>query len=70
MMEKGTQDTLRIYDVLDEKGIEHKRLSLKELYMLNHSYYACIFETVLHDYTKEGALQATHTLVEFPTAGW
>ena len=70
MVEKEVQDTLKMYDVLDEKGIEHKRLSLKELHMLNHAYYACIFETVLHDYTKEEAIQTTHTLVEFFTAGW
>ena len=28
------------------------------------------FETVLHDYTKEEAIQTTHTLAEFITAGW
>lgn len=70
MAEREVQDTLKMYDALDEKGIEHKRLSMKELHMLNHAYYACIFETVLHDYTKEEANQAARTLVEFFTAGW
>ncbi len=70
MVEKEVQDTLRVYDALDAKGIAYKRLSLKELHMLNHAYYSCIFETVLHDYTEEEALQSTHTLAEFFTAGW
>lgn len=70
MVEKEVQDTLRVYDALDAKGITYKRLGLKELHMLNHAYYSCIFETVLHDYTKEEALQSTHTLAEFFTAGW
>lgn len=70
MVEKEVQDTLKMYDVLEEKGIKYKRLGLKELHMLNHAYYSCIFETVLHDYTKEEAIQTTHTLAEFITAGW
>lgn len=70
MVEREVQDTLKMYDALDAKGIAHKRLGMKELHMLNHAYYACIFETVLHDYTKEEAVQTTHTLAEFFTAGW
>lgn len=70
MVKKEVEDTLKLYDALDAKGIQYKRLGLKELHMLNHSYYSCIFETILHDYTKEEAIQSTHTLAEFFTAGW
>ncbi len=70
MVEKEVEDTLKVYEALDANGIKYKRLTLKELHMLNHSYYSCIFETVLHDYTKEEALQTTKTLAEFFTAGW
>lgn len=70
MVDKEVRDTLKMYEALDAKGIEYRRLTLKELHMLNHSYYSCIFEIVLHDYTKEEAIQSTHTLAEFFTAGW
>lgn len=70
MVDKEVQGTLKMYEALDAKGIEYRRPGLKELHMLNHSCYSCIFETVLHDYTKEEAIQATYTLAEFFTAGW
>ena len=70
MVEREVADTFKMYEMMEAKGIPFKRLTKKELHMLNHSYYSCIFETVLHDYQKEEALQCTHTLAEFFTAGW
>ena len=70
MVEREVNDTLKMYETMEEKGISFKRLTKKELHMLNHAYYSCIFETVLHDYNKDEALQCTHTLAEFFTSGW
>lgn len=70
MVEREVADTFKMYETMETQGISYKRLSKKELHMLYHAYYSCIFETVLHDYQKDEALQCTHTLAEFFTAGW
>ena len=70
MVEKEVEDSLKLYDIMDSRGIPFHKLSLKEMHMLYHAYYSCIFETVLHDYTLEEALQCTHSLAKFFTAGW
>lgn len=70
MVEQEVADTSRVYEALETKGIEFERLEEKELHMLNHAYYSCIFETVLHDYSKDDALKCTKTLAKFFTAGW
>ncbi len=70
MVQKEVEDSLKLYDIMEQKNIAFRRLSMKEMHMLYHSYYSCIFETVLHDYTEEEALQCTNTLAKFFTAGW
>lgn len=70
MVQKEVEDSLKLYDIMEQKNISFRRLSMKEMHMLYHSYYSCIFETVLHDYTEEEALQCTNTLAKFFTAGW
>lgn len=70
MVEKEVEDSLKLYEVLEQKNIPFHKLTVKEMHMLYHSYYSCIFETVLHDYTEEEALQCTNTLAKFFTAGW
>lgn len=70
MVEREVADTFKMYETMETQGISCKHLSKKELHMLYHAYYSCIFETVLHDYQKAEALQCTHTLAEFFTAGW
>lgn len=70
MVEEEIKDTLKMYDILEEKGIEFNRISMKEIHMIVHSYYSCIFETVLHDYKREEALQCVNTLSTFFSEGW
>lgn len=70
MVEREVKDTIRVYEALESKGIAFERLEVKELHMLNHAYYSCIFETILHDYSKNDALKCTETLAKFFTAGW
>ena len=69
MVEKEVEDSLKLYEVLEQKNIPFHKLTVKEMHMLYHSYYSCIFETVLHDYTEEEALQCTNTLAKLFTAG-
>ena len=59
-----------MYEALDEKGISYNRVAKNELHMIIHAYYACIFETVLHDFSKETALDSVQSLSSFFTAGW
>lgn len=70
MVEKEVEASYKLYDIMDERKISFRKLTLKEMHMLYHSYYSCIFETVLHDYSLEEALQCTGTLATFFTAGW
>lgn len=70
MVQKEVEDSLKLYEIMEQKHISFQKLTLKEMHMLYHSYYSCIFETVLHDYTEEEALQCTNTLAKFFTAGW
>ena len=52
------------------KGIELHVLNENEIHMLNHAYFACIFEVVLHNYPKDKALQYAKTVQSFFSAGW
>ena len=70
LVERELQNTLRMYEFLDTKHIKYSRIDGKKLHMLIHSYFSCIFETVLHDYTKGEALEVVHALAEFFSAGW
>ena len=70
LVERELQNTHRMYEFLDTKHIKYSRIDGKKLHMLIHSYFSCIFETVLHDYTQDEALEVVHTLAEFFSAGW
>ena len=70
LVERELQNTHRMYEFLDKKHISYNRIDGKKLHMLIHSYFSCIFETVLHDYTQDEALEVVHTLAEFFSAGW
>ena len=69
LVERELQDTHRMYEFLDKKHIKYSRIDGKKLHMLIHSYFSCLFETVLHDYTQDEALEVVHTLAECVSAG-
>ena len=70
MVEREIKDTYKTYDLLEKKGITVRRLPPKELHMLTHAYFSCIFETVLHNFKKKDALNSMKTLADFfPPAG-
>ena len=70
IVERELNSMYRIYETLDKKGISYNRVAKNELHMIIHAYYACIFETVLHDFSKETALDSVQSLSVFFTAGW
>ena len=70
IVERELNSMYRMYETLDKKGISYNRVARNELHMIIHAYYACIFETVLHDFSKETALDSVQSLSSFFTAGW
>ena len=70
LVERDLRSTYRMFDVLDTKGISYHRATDNELHMILHAYYACIFETILHDFSEETALDSIQSLAEFFSAGW
>ncbi len=70
MIEREIKDTDKTYKLLAKKGITVGRFPPKELHMLTHAYFSCIFETVLHNFRKKDALNSMKALADFfPSAG-
>ena len=59
-----------LYKQYLDAGYKLHELNENEVHMLNHAYFACIFETVLHNYPKDKALQYAKTVQGFFSAGW
>ena len=64
------QNTLKMLDVMHERGIIVKDLCENEFHMLSHAFLSCVFESVMHNYGREDTLAYVHTMVEFFNAGW
>lgn len=63
-------NAIKFLNILKERHVTVNVLSENELHMLTHSYFSSVFETVMHDFSKEEALNYAHTLVGFYNAGW
>lgn len=63
-------NSIKTLDIMHKKGFKVHRISENELHMLIHAYLSCIFESVIHNYTREEALGYVHTVVRFFNAGW
>ena len=70
LVERELSSTYRMFEVLDKKKSPYHHVADNELHMIIHAYYACLFETVLHDFDKEVALDSVQSLYVFFTAGW
>ena len=70
MVEREIKDMYKTCELLEKKGITVRRLPPKELHMLTHAYFSCIFESVLHNFKKKEALNSMKTLADFFSAGW
>lgn len=64
------QNTLKMLDVMHERGIIVKDLCENEFHMLSHAFLSCVFESVMHNYGREDTLAYVYTMVEFFNAGW
>lgn len=65
--ENGVEKCLAIFK---QKKIEFHEPHKEDIHLLIHSYYSSIFEVVVHDFTRERALEHAHILVTFYNAGW
>lgn len=65
-----TKHTIKHMNYLKNLGYHVENISDKEVHMLIQSYFSCVFETVMHDYKKEDAIQYSKTIVKFYNAGW
>ena len=70
LVERELRSTYRMFDLLDQKSVPYHCIAGQELHMILHAYYACLFETVLHDFSREEALDSARSLSEFFSAGW
>ncbi len=70
LVERELRSTYRMFDLLDQKSVPYHCIAGQELHMILHAYYACLFETVLHDFSREEALESARSLSEFFSAGW
>ena len=70
MVEREIKDMYKTCELLEKKGITVRRFPPKELHMLTHAYFSCIFEIVLHNFKKKDALNSMKTLADFFSAGW
>ena len=64
------EQTKRLIAELKDRGVPVNDLDDDEWHMLVHAYYASLAEIVLHNYTKDAALQYAHTLAAFFSSGW
>lgn len=60
----------KVFAILKMKKIEFHEPRKEECHLLTHSYFSSIFEVVIHNFTKEEALEYGHTLITFYNAGW
>ena len=64
------QSSLKMLEIMHQQGIIVHDLCEHEFHMLSHAYLACIFESVLHNFSQEETLAYVHTVVDFFNAGW
>jgi len=70
MVNLEVHNSIKILDVIYQQDIQSHVISENELHMLVHAYLSCIFESVIHNYTREEALGYVQTIVKFFNAGW
>ncbi|WP_324825838.1 TetR/AcrR family transcriptional regulator [Sinanaerobacter sp. ZZT-01] len=60
----------KFFKLLKQNKVKFHELHSEKFHLLTHSYYASVFEVVMHDFTRKEALEYVHTLVTFYNAGW
>lgn len=64
------KESLRFFDELRKSDIKIPDIPQNVIHMLAHCYFSSVFECVIHEYTKEEALNSVDYLVSFFNAGW
>ncbi|WP_036728398.1 TetR/AcrR family transcriptional regulator [Peptoniphilus mikwangii] len=70
LVEEEMRANKRMFMLFEEHNIVYKKISEKEMHMLVHSYFSCMFETIFHDYEREEAIECIRTITKFYSAGW
>lgn len=68
VMEENT--TLRYTQILERKGLKQKPIDKRELHLLITVNVEAVFQTVVHDFTRDQAMHYAKTLDEFFAQGW
>ena len=68
VMEEGM--TLSFMDKLKKQGVKLRDFSEKELHLLTTANISAIFQTVMHNFTRDEALHYAETLDRFFSSAW
>ncbi|WP_300277001.1 TetR/AcrR family transcriptional regulator [Peptacetobacter sp.] len=60
----------RVSILLRKNNIKINDVNNNDLHIIYHSYYSCLFEIVLHDYSKDEAIRCAKTIFDFFMAGF
>lgn len=55
---------------MKERNVQINRPPHSVIHMLSHTYFAAVFDCVVHDYEKEDALKGVDSFIVFYNAGW
>ncbi len=64
------RSTLDYFERMKEYGMAVKDVPQREFHVLVTSNVTAVFETVVHDFSRDEAMHYAHTLDEFFSAGW
>lgn len=64
------RSTLDFFERMKQQGISVRDISPREFHVLVTANVSALFETVVHDFSREEAMHYAKTLEEFFTAGW
>ena len=70
VVEIDTQTTLQYIEKTGNDAISSGRLTMELAHLLSSAFYTGLFETVIHDMTKEDAKKHIQSMSWFFNAGW
>ncbi|MCP1103204.1 AcrR family transcriptional regulator [Aequitasia blattaphilus] len=70
LIEIETESTIRFTHYLRQQKILKRDIDEEAIHIITSTYYAGIFEPIIHEMPKEQALGCVRVLEEFYTAGW
>ncbi|MGN0395363.1 MAG: hypothetical protein ACI4EF_08375 [Coprococcus sp.] len=67
---KETESTFTYIETLKQMGIKIKPINKNLIHMVSSGLFTGMFETIVHDMSKEEAKEYIRQLQQFHTAGW